>query len=525
MSSNPTFPTIQAAIDYAEGLNTNVYSADANPGGLDGNDGMVANFVPAIHAVARIGEGVGTYDPVLLQTLVPHLGDLAALAAAAQLAPVADGEFLRYQTGAGYVGAGLVAPPTIVTPSPGEVLTKDSPTLASSAYGSIYGVSHAASRWIVYAGGTDTIVYDSGWTADLTSHDIPSGHLQPGSVAYGLAVQHRDAAGVESAESPRVGVVTSAGFSDLLPVPPSVPAIGSAHAGGFYCGAIWDEVTTSSDSLTIATGQITVTVTDQAPLFYAGQSVRLVSRGDAGNRRMEGTVTSGWGTALVVNVTSITGAGTYTDWSVTARYRLVVAPKSAGESSAYAMAASEGAWPPATATLTNGQAATAALLAAGTASVYPAPHWAAGLTIGGRADWYVPARDEIEVAWRNLKPDAANNNTGNRIKTDTNYESGGNEDDVDSDTMGVNRHSSPEGGAYTTTVPGQTAVTAFMLGNEEAFKWGSGVYVYYVTSSEINEQQVWAQGFNSNDAGGQSISIKTSVTSTLFIRAMRREIY
>ena len=70
--------------------------------------------------------------------------------------------------------------------------------------------------------------------------------------------------------------------------------------------------TTSTTNTNIATGSKTFTV-DSGLAYSIGQSV-IVSF-DSSNK-MEGSVTSYSGTTLIVNVTTITGSGTYNSWSV-----------------------------------------------------------------------------------------------------------------------------------------------------------------------------------------------------------------
>ena len=82
------------------------------------------------------------------------------------------------------------------------------------------------------------------------------------------------------------------------------------------------------------------------------------------------------------------------------------------------------------------------------------------LTIGGYTDWYLPARDELEIAYFNLKPTTGSNNT----------------------SYGINDYSVPKRTSnYTSGNPGQTSVSAFQSGNSEAFQGGQ----YHWSSTEI----------------------------------------
>ena len=200
-------------------------------------------------------------------------------------------------------------------------------------------------------------------------------------------------------------------FNDFIATPTATPAIGGALEGGFYTGLIWNQVTQSATSTTIGTGEKTFTTTDSAPLFYSGQAVEIRSRANPSTARMIGTVTGSTGTTLVVNVTSVDGSGTLSDWSVMAKYRVIVAPKSSGENSSKQYKNALTAAPSATGTLTEGLNATLAMVADGSSTVYPAAHFCNDLSIGGYTDWYLPARDELELIYRNLKSHATSNYT------------------------------------------------------------------------------------------------------------------
>jgi hypothetical protein len=186
-------------------------------------------------------------------------------------------------------------------------------------------------------------------------------------------------------------------------------------------------------------------------------------------------------------------------------YFIIVAPKSSGEDDGLEFKTSNTDAPSATQTLNNGPAASASMDSA----TYPAAEFCEGLTIGGFSDWYLPARDELELCYRNLKPTTTNNNTSDRAKSDITYPEG---DDLSADTMGVNRNSNPTGSAYTTGSPAQTSATAFQTGNTEAFEAGD-----YWSSSEFDSNAAWKQDFFD---GNQNDSTKGDSFSA---RAVRRE--
>jgi hypothetical protein len=115
-------------------------------------------------------------------------------------------------------------------------------------------------------------------------------------------------------------------------------------------------------------------------------------------------------------------------------------------------------------------------------TAHPGAYFCANLSTGGYSDWYMPAIDELDVAYQNLKPDS----TANATNTTNAYA-------VPTRTSG-----------YTSSVPGQTTVTAFQAGGSEAFlasvsgtpvgTWAStegvggayGLYLYFGDGSQAN---------------------------------------
>ena len=170
-------------------------------------------------------------------------------------------------------------------------------------------------------------------------------------------------------------------------------------------------------------------------------------------------------------------------------YNLVVAPKSGGENSsvAYKTTSSADTNPPSQ-NQEYGKLATDAFNDAS----HPAFQWAKGLSIGGYTDWYIPAKNELEIIYRNLKPSTDSNDTG----------SGANANAVPTPTLN-----------YTASDPAQTSVAIFQAGGSEAFS-GS----YYVSASEFssNTGYAWRQSFIT---GWQNGSSKTSAN---YARAIRR---
>jgi hypothetical protein len=121
---------------------------------------------------------------------------------------------------------------------------------------------------------------------------------------------------------------------------------------------------------------------------------------------------------------------------------------------------------------------------------HPAAQFCEGLTIGTFSDWYMPAQNELEVCYFNLKPTTTSNDTGS----------------------GTNTNAVPSRGSnYTAGTPAQTAATDFQTGNTEAFAANR-----YYSSTEFNPTLARWQTFND---GNQSFSDKTD---GYYVRAVRR---
>lgn len=186
-------------------------------------------------------------------------------------------------------------------------------------------------------------------------------------------------------------------------------------------------------------------------------------------------------------------------------YYLIVAPKATGETTAIWSSSSQSA-PGGTRTLHNGLNATNASLSLSPDS-YPAAKFCRNLTIGGYTDWYMPARDELELCYRNLKPSTTSNATSIRNKSALTYSP---YNDLSTDTHGINRNSSPVGAAYTASNPARTSVVLFQSGQAESF--GSD----YWCSSENSLSSAWIQYFSD---GAQWSDTKTI---THRVRAVRK---
>ena len=123
-------------------------------------------------------------------------------------------------------------------------------------------------------------------------------------------------------------------------------------------------------------------------------------------------------------------------------------------------------------------------------ALHPAAQFCESLIINGFSDWYLPARNELEICYYNLKPGTLVNST----------------------VPGVNPNAvPPRTSPYTTVNPAQTSLAAFQAGGDQAFTITS-----YWTSTENSSTTAWAQSFNN---GAQSTPAKSLVVR---VRAVRR---
>ena len=63
----------------------------------------------------------------------------------------------------------------------------------------------------------------------------------------------------------------------------------------------------------------------------------------------------------------------------------------------------------------DGPQNTADIVADGNSTVYPAAHFCNDLVVGGFTDWYMPAKNELEICYYNLKATTTSNNTSSGI--------------------------------------------------------------------------------------------------------------
>ena len=134
------------------------------------------------------------------------------------------------------------------------------------------------------------------------------------------------------------------------------------------------------------------------------------------------------------------------------------------------------------------------IVADGNSTVYPAGHFCNNLSTGGQTDWYMPAKNELEICYYNLKPTTQNNDTG----------------------FGINANAVPARASnYTTGTPARTTAAVFIESTgAEAFIADS-----YWSSTENSATTAWRQIFSN---GYQNGTYKASSPYGWRVRAIRR---
>ena len=195
------------------------------------------------------------------------------------------------------------------------------------------------------------------------------------------------------------------------------------------------------------------------------------------------------------------------------RYALIVAPKDLEKPAGERWFTSNSGTNSAARTRWNGLEATNAILALNDSNYEAHEHIRnirasdpAPATPGG-SNWYMPAMDELELLYRNFKPNKANNFTDDRSATFP-----GNQ------VQGTNPSSDPQGSPYANNPrsPEKTPVIGMRESEVESLD-----QLRYWSSTEAQNDRAWAQDFtNAGLEGLQFNTIKTSTSRS--VRPVRR---
>jgi hypothetical protein len=187
---------------------------------------------------------------------------------------------------------------------------------------------------------------------------------------------------------------------------------------------------------------------------------------------------------------STTGSGV-------ANYNLIIGPKSSAQGASTVVYKNANTATPDAASDVDGAQNTAAIVAHGNSTVYPAAHYCNDLTVGGFSDWYLPALNELEILYYNFKPDSTNNTT----------------------SYGINANSvPPRASNYTTGIPARITLTDWQFNQYpgpvgvECFLYNAGAYWSSTTAGNLGAKSIRFQ------QGTQYQGYKTNASYTRAIR-------
>lgn len=282
----------------------------------------------------------------------------------------------------------------------------------------------------------------------------------------------------------------------IWPRSPGAPTIGTATASS---GSATVTYTAPTD---LGTGTVTYTATSSpGGLTGTGASPITVSgltNGTAYTFTVRAATPGGTGPASAAS-NSVTpalpaigaafGGGFYAGQISTAGngiadYNLVVGPLASAQNASVQFKTSQTTDAPSS--FIDGPANSALMNSASN----PAAFFCKGLTVGGFSDWYMPAYNELDVCYFNLKPTTTANNTGS----------------------GINVNAVPARATYYTAGnPAQTSATNFRSTGAEPF-----TAAYYWNSTQYSPARAYLQTFS---YAYVAFNVKTA---TAPVRAIRR---
>ena len=267
---------------------------------------------------------------------------------------------------------------------------------------------------------------------------------------------------LQNPDAPTIGTA-SAGISSV-----SVAFTAPSNVGGSAITSYIATAKRTSDGVlfTASGSSSPITVTGLTAVAFTATVVAVNSYGPSASSAASNSVTP------IPTVGDAFGGGYYAGQigvSSVATHYLVVGPVASAQnlSITYKNAATATAGAD---SVIDGPQNTADIVADGNSTVYPAGHFCNNLVIGGFSDWYMPAKNELEVCYFNLKPDSTSNQT----------------------SSGINANAVPARASnYTAGTPAQTTATDFQSSGAEDFVADS-----YWSSTEFSALYAWVQYFN-----------------------------
>lgn len=466
-------------------------------------------------------------------TFRPNLGSGVEIPQATTQHLWTDGANVQVVSGAFDTTYAVVRKPTVQNPVAAEVLVGQTPSITLNRYHSLYGVDQGAVQIQVAAAANFAVVtWDSGTLDPQNFAQVPAGVLAS-NTGYFARGRYRDIEGQWSPWSDPVAFTTGA---QVVQAPTlTAPANGAAGVGdGFTMTSsvfnmttgvdthavtdwqiwtgpngtgslLWQSLADSSNkqSIAVPAGSIPVNTVCYPRVRYAG-----VNTGYSGwSAQVSFTTAASYGASLSPGGSF--GGGFLAGYIIIGgdTFALVVAPKDGGEQT-HLEVFDGGSDYTGSQSVNDGRANTLAMMASPQASRFHAARFCYNLRLGGFADWYLPSRDELEVAARNLKPTAALNHIGLR---------------PDGVANGTNASSTPVGAAYTANVPAKTTVAAFdrTINGAQALGLVDDGEYWTSTFAATDRRQAWRQrlGNDHNEALRQRLQ---GTGNNCGVRAFRR---
>lgn len=411
------------------------------------------------------------------------------------------------------IGASAVATPSIISPINGETNIPNSVTLQATSFATIpAGIdTQLNSQWQIARDAGFSDIVDGGIVTSGNMSVFSASNLPRNTQLYARVRYEGNVLGVseysntitfattdQQVNQPTVSIVGSAVNVNENPTFTSsafsvTPAGSDTHVASTWVirlaaddSVVWQLNNSSSNKTSVTVPMGVLSTSTQ-------YTIEVQHIGGFGSSVFSEKLTFTTASTFVPNIPGTPFGGGYYAGRIrvgTQDYALVIAPKSlGGEAPGQLRWKTSNTTTTGTSSVNDGWANTQAMAIAGLAN-HPAAQFCRSLTIGGYNDWYLPARDELEILYRNFKPTTDSNNTGS----------------------GANSSSVPPTSNYTSGNPAQTSIALFKEGGAEAFIAGN----HYWSSTGYNSSTSYLQYFSDGQQGNNGKALAG------WVRAVRR---
>jgi len=434
-------------------------------------------------------------------------------------------------------GRPLVQQPENIAPADNATGTLLTPELEASDYGSLYSVPMASAQWqISEVSDFSTTVVDDTVSGTSTTY-TPSSYLDP-NTSYFWRVRYADDNGDQSEFSEATSFQTANIFTDQPTI--TEPADGATdiaeqpiiessafntvNGSDTHVASQWvitrvsdgvEVFDSGEDTSNLESIQVPAGVLDEGEVSY---TVKVRHKGDtygfsAYSPEITFTTQTEFFDYIEASIGLQTDGGYYAGnvfSDVDGYLKAVIVSDGDGDTDRTGAGSKQ--WRTSQTALTeaqtlaDGNSVMNHIVANETLADFPAFEWIQttlnDANYNGYSDWYLPARDELELLYRHFKPTTDGNNDATRPS--------GTEFGADGATHGTNDSSDPTGSGYTLSDPSQTSITSFQDGGADYLTDGD-----YWSSTEYDASNGWSQYFLN---GGQGNGDKGN---TARVRAVR----